>query len=241
MPQVIKFDGHYQLPAQVLDQANDKRFDHIFTNGIWGRSTGGESMSGSGSTMAYTELYRQQLSLFFSEYCKGNFTFFDAPCGDLNWITSSFRENMRYIGGDISSELIRANQQKHPEIELFQFDIATDDFPQADIWHCRHCLFHLSLADIAMALENYTNSNINVALITNHFLPDAVTLDIPTGSFRNLDLTNYPFYLPNPKLWLLDYNPVSGKNALATGVWTKDEILHGVNNYKRLWSQRAQT
>ena len=65
MPQVIKFDGHYQLPARVLDQANDKRFDHIFTNGLWGRSTGGESMSGTGSTMAYTELYRQQLSLFF--------------------------------------------------------------------------------------------------------------------------------------------------------------------------------
>ena len=239
MPQVIKFDGQYQLPAEVLAQANDKRFDHIFTNGIWGRSTGGESMSGAGSTMAYTELYRQQMSLFFNEYCTDAFTFFDAPCGDLNWITSLFRDNMRYIGGDISGELIRTNQRKYPELELRQFDVASDVFPEADIWHCRHCLFHLSLADIAKALENYASSKINIALITNHFLPDAVTLDIPTGSFRFLDLTNFPFYLPNPKLWLLDYDPVSGKNAIATGVWTKEEILHGVNNYQRLWGQRA--
>ena len=115
-----------------------------------------------------------------------------------------------------------------------QFDIITDEFPQADIWHCRHCLFHLSLADIVQALENFLRSDIEIALITNHFLPDSVTFDIPTGSFRFLDLTNFPFYLPKPDLWLLDTDPLSGQCGMATGVWHRSDIQEGVDNFRQL-------
>ena len=239
MPQVIEFDGVYQLPPQVLEQASEKRFDYIFEKRLWGASNGHESVSGSGSTVSYTEIYRNQLLQYFDTYFERDFIFFDAPCGDLNWVTKSFRKNMQYIGGDISGELIKANQKKYPDIEMHQFDICSDIFPNADIWHCRHCLMHLSLSDIAKALENFSESNVDWALITNHFLPDAVTLDIPTGSFRFLDLTNFPFYLPNPALWLLDYDPFKGACPVATGVWTKDEILRGVINYHRLWGSKV--
>ena len=239
MPQIIKIDGRYPLPSTMLDQPNEKRFDYIYSNRLWGASTQNESMSGAGSTIAYTTIYRNQLEQYFEQCWPNDFTFFDAPCGDLNWITKTLRENMRYIGGDISNELITATQQSYPNIELYQFDIASHTFPEADIWHCRHCLFHLSLEDVAKALENFTNSDIDTALITNHFLPDAVTLDIPTGSFRFLDLTNFPFYLPNPELWLLDYDPLGGKPAMATGVWKKHEVLHGVKNFKRLWHKQS--
>lgn len=238
MPQVIECNGVYQLPLQVLEQASEKRFDYIFEKRLWGGSNGYESVSGTGSTIANTEIYRNQLSQYFDIYCESDFIFFDAPCGDLNWVSKSFRKNMQYIGGDISGELIKANQKKYPDIEMHQFDICSDIFPSANIWHCRHCLFHLSLSDIAKALENFCGSNIDRALITNNFLPDVVTLDIPTGSFRWLDLTNFPFYLPNPALWLLDYEPLIGNHPTATGVWTKDEILHGVKNYHRLWGSK---
>ena len=60
-------------------------------------------------------------------------------------------------------------------------------------------------------MDKFCRSNIDQELIKNHFLPDSVTFDIPTGSFRFLDLTNYSFHLPKPKLWLLDSEPLSGK------------------------------
>ena len=63
-------------------------------------------------------------------------------------------------------------------------------------------LFHLSLADISRTLETFCKSNIEPALITNHFLPDAGAFNFPSGSFRELDLMSFPFYLPKPKLWL---------------------------------------
>lgn len=240
MPQVINFSGAYQLPPQLLGRTSEQRFDYIFEKRIWGHSNGYESVSGSGSTIRYTEIYRDQLSQYFDTLGECEFIFFDAPCGDLNWVTKSFRQNMRYVGGDISGELIKENQKKYPDVEMYQFDICSDTFPKADIWHCRHCLFHLSLSDIAKALENFAMSDLTQALITNHFLPDAVTLDIPTGSFRLLDLTNFPFYLPNPSVWLLDYDPIKGSQPMATGVWTKDEILHGVRNYHRLWGSDSR-
>ena len=140
---------------------------------------------------------------------------------------------MDYIGGDISNDLIEHLREKYPTVDLHKFDITTDKFPDANVWHCRHCLMHLSLFDIFLALENFSASKISNALITNHFLPDSVTFDIPTGSFRPLDLTNYPFYLPRPKMWLLDSEPLSGKLAFATGVWTSKEIQQGVLNYKK--------
>ena len=60
-------------------------------------------------------------------------------------------------------------------------------------------------------MDNFCRLKIDQALITNHFLPDSVTFDIPTGSCRFVNLTNYPFYLPKPKLWLLGSEPLSEK------------------------------
>jgi hypothetical protein len=164
---------------------------------------------------------------------KSAIKFFDAPCGDLNWIPDIF-EKVQYFGGDISKDLVAVLKNKFPNINIAHFDIIGDEFPDAHIWHCRHCLFHLSLSDIAKSLQNFCKSKIEIAIITNHFLPDSITFDIDTGNFRFLDLTNFPFYLPKPKLWLLDEDPRSGKTAMASGVWTKEQVKVGVDNYKTL-------
>ena len=100
--------------------------------------------------------------------------------------------------------LIDNLKQQFPHHDLRKFDIITDVFPDADIWHCRHCLFHLSLSDIQKSLENFLRSNIQTALITNHFMPDLITFDIPTGSYRPSGFDEFSFYLPKPERWLLD-------------------------------------
>ena len=234
MPIVINTDGAYKLPDAVYEESNEKRFDYIFDQGIWARSTKGESVSGSGSTLKNTILYKSHLKTFLKSQNKKRLKFFDAPCGDLNWVKELF-DHFDYIGGDISGNLINDLKVKYPESKIFKFDIIKDNFPNADVWHCRHCLMHLSLSDIVMALENFCRSNIDQALITNHFLEDSVTHDIQTGSFRRLDLTNHPFYLPKPISWLLDsHDFLSGKTNMATGVWTKKQIQQGVKNYNKI-------
>lgn len=232
MPQILPFDGLYNLPTEIIDAGNDSRFDYIFSEGIWARSTNGESHSGVGSTLEFTKVYRPQLQQYLSQFTGQNITFFDAPCGDLNWVKDIIPANVKYIGGDISGLLIDNLKQQFPHHDLRKFDIITDVFPDADIWHCRHCLFHLSLSDIQKSLENFLRSNIQTALITNHFMPDLITFDIPTGSYRPLDLMNFPFYLPKPERWLLDCELLGGKNFMATGIWSREQISRAVENYK---------
>lgn len=237
MPKIIKISGLYELPKEVKSQNISERFEYIYKTGVWLNGSKGESYSGRGSTKDFTRLYLSQLTYYLELVNKSlggrEIDFFDAPCGDLNWITNLFTK-VNYLGGDISKGLIHDLNKKFPNINTTQFDITVDTFPTADIWHCRHCLFHLSLSDIAKSLENFCNSEIDVALITNHFLPDSVTFDIDTGSFRFLDLTNFPFYLPAPKMWLLDNDPASGQIGMATGVWNKEQIKVGVENYNTL-------
>ena len=227
MPQKMEMEGLYQLPKVVMNSSVESRFDYIFKNRVWGT----ESFSGSGSTMLNTSIYRAQLKQFLNLNGNRKLKFFDAPCGDLHWIISLIDE-MEYIGGDISGYLIEHIKKDNPELNLLKFDIINDAFPDADVWHCRHCLFHLSLADISKTFENFCKSNIESALITNHFLPDVVAFNIPSGSFRELDLMNFPFYLPKPKMWLLDSEPNSGKVAVATGLWKKSDIEIALKNYR---------
>ena len=232
MPDILKIDGVYKLPDDILEKSNESRFDYIFQEGVWANEGQAESISGSGSTMDGSALYRTQLNQFLDLQGR-RLTFFDAPCGDLNWVREFF-DRVDYIGGDISGDLIQHLKGEYPHVNLLKFDIIEDIFPKADVWHCRHCLFHLSLRDIMLALDNFCHSDIDYALITNHFLPDNTTFDISTGNFRFLDLTNYPFNLPKPRLWLQDSQPLSGKMAMATGLWAKVEVEQGVDNYRKL-------
>ena len=237
MPKIVNIEGLYQLPDDVNALGNSGRFNYIYESGLWLGGAGGESRSGSGRTKENTQLYAGQLTqyleVFKKSISKESIKFFDAPCGDLNWIRGLISDS-EYVGGDISEKLIADLNQLFPQVEAHRFDITEDRFPEVDVWHCRHCHFHLSLNDVAKSLEGFCNSTIDVALLTNHFLPDCLTFDIQSGSFRPLDLTNYPFYLPEPQLWLLDSQPLSGKTAMATGVWSRSQIKVGIDNYYEL-------
>jgi hypothetical protein len=235
---IYYYNGGYQLPNEILEAGPEDRFNYIFESGIWEKSTAGESKSGSGSTLANTQIYRSHLTQFLRQ--NPRVTLFDAPCGDLNWIIDIIEsEEFTYIGGDISSELIKWNKERHPSLSLMRFDITKDLFPVADIWHCRHCLMHLSIDDIEKALRNFVSSQIPYALITSHFFADVINFDIPTGSFRPLNLLNYPFYFGRPKLWISDsdlFRNTAGYQ-FASGLWSKSDVeaaLRGLDGLKPL-------
>lgn len=177
-------------------------FDEIHRTNFWGS---GESQSGLGSELAFTRAYRRGLGRCLGDH--GLVSLFDAPCGDLNWMSVFLTEHpVAYAGGDISAEVIAQARAAHPGLDLRVFDIMGDPFPQADVWHCRDCLFHLPFAAIRQALANFAGSGIGHALITSHRSRLVHrNLDVGFGGFRFLDLERAPFHLPPPLARIPDY------------------------------------
>jgi len=195
-------------------------FDSIYRSNFWGS---GESRSGVGSERAFSMAYLARLRSLLAQ--RGLRRLFDAPCGDLNWIIDLARDPaFDYRGGDISASMIADVRQRYPDLELGVFDICTDPFPPADVWHCRDCLFHLPFADIRRAFDNFARSSIPFALLTTHrarWLHR--NLDVPLGGFRFVDLERAPIGLPEAGEYLQDYRKGT-EFPRFVGLWTRDAI-----------------
>ena len=82
-------------------------FETIAAQNKWGDK---ESVSGAGSTLAYTYNLRHELADFVRAFEIG--TIFDAPCGDFNWMRAvDFPPDLKYIGGEIVPALVEANSR----------------------------------------------------------------------------------------------------------------------------------
>ena len=131
---------------------------------------------------------------------------------------------VNYVGGDIAAEVIAHAKAVHPEVDVRVFDITTDAFREADLWHCRDCLFHLPFEAIQRALENFTSSPIKFAHITSHrsrLLHR--NLDEGFGGLRFLDLERAPFFLPPPLSRIPDYRWGYDLPRYVC-LWSRDQI-----------------
>lgn len=193
-------------------------FDTIYNLNGWNSP---ESRSGAGSEAARAADYLADLLNILNELNVQKL--FDAPCGDLNWILPAVK-GRKYVGGDIAPSLISDLQKAHPDLDLIVFDICTDSFPVADVWHCRDCLFHLPIGDIQSALANFASSTIPYALITTHrsrWLHR--NIDVPAGGWRYLDLEKAPFNFPKPLRYLKDFR--RGRDfPRYVGLWTREQL-----------------
>ncbi len=204
-------------------------FDEISRVNFWGS---GESLSGLGSELAFTQGYRARLARCLTGHDIGSI--FDAPCGDLNWMSAFLSEHpVAYAGGDISSEVIARARATHPGRDLRVFDITADPFPESDLWHCRDCLFHLPFAAIQQALANFAESGIEHALITSHRARLLHrNLDVGFGGFRFLDLERAPFFLPSPLARIPDYRRGHDFPRYVC-MWSRDQIADVVSRWPR--------
>jgi hypothetical protein len=197
-------------------------FENIMALNRW---SGDESRSGPGSTLSYTCNIRHQLEVFVEKFAIK--TFFDAPCGDFHWMKEvRFPAELAYVGGDIAGSLIDENVRKYAGAArtFFKFDIAADRFPQADVWFCRDCLFHLPDAYIFRALRSFYDSNIKLLMMTNHINATGFdNVDIEAGEFRLIDFYSAPFGLPRDVLFrIADYVHPFPQREMC--VWTREQI-----------------
>ncbi len=218
------------FPNALLSDAVDASeiFDHVYRENYWGSA---KSRSGVGSETTFTESYRKHLqALLVSRECH---RLFDAPSGDLNWMSRLIADTgIDYAGGDISALVVDEVRRQYPQIDVRVFDITSDAFPDADVWHCRDCLFHLPFSAIRAAMENFVRSEIPFALLTTHksWLMHS-NLDVPMGGFRFLDLQQAPFSLPRALAYLPDYR--WGRDfPRYVGLWSREQIAAALADWQ---------
>jgi hypothetical protein len=199
-------------------------FSQIYDTHRW-RGGGGESRSGSGSSLRATALIRPQLSKLFSDLdirllC-------DAPCGDSNWIVTITDGLDLYFGFDVVEDLIIDNLRRIRRANHFFriADIIETILPKADAILCRDCLVHLPLECGLKTVSNLKASG-STFLIATTFVERSENPQSKMGNWRPLNLQRAPFDFPPPLRLLRERpeNPSNQYNDKMLGVWRLADI-----------------
>ena len=169
-------------------------FYEIYKQNKWGSP---KSRSGGGSHISTTVVIRAALPVLWRQYEIK--TFLDIPCGDYHWMKEVPKDDITYIGGDIVSELIDENNEKHrlENVTFEVLDITQDALPKVDMIFCKDCLQHLSHENALKALRNMKKSG-SKYLLTTSYPKTLSNWDIQDGDYRPLNLRKKPFKLPAP-------------------------------------------
>lgn len=191
-------------------------FEHIIKTHYWA-----DVPCGSGSTVEFTELFRNTLPVIFKEY---NITsMLDLPCGDHSWMSLvEFPKNFAYIGADIVEFMIEQNRVNYPGKDFRVMDLSIDPLPAVDLLLCRDCLFHLDEVAINNVFRNIADSKIQYVLTTSYLLQYSNNININTGNFRPINLELEPFNLPEPIARFDDGIPGNIQRQLC--LWRTDQI-----------------
>ena len=121
---------------------------------------------------------------------------------------------VEYFGADLNGEIVADIKRKYSKdgVSFARIDIVSEVPPKADLILCRDLLVHLSFDDIGRALSNMRQSGASL-LLTTTFTRNVENTDIPTGSWRPLNLTKAPFNFPAP-IELINEGCTEGK-----GMW----------------------
>ena len=182
----IRFNGFQSRPVKEV-------FTDIYVNDKWS----GDSLSGPGSDPKQTAGVIRALQEIIDQYEISSML--DIPCGDWAWMKHVDLSKVKYIGGDIVTEIIEQNQQyASPNIAFQVMNLLDQQLPKCDLVFCRDCLVHLSYHDVRRSIKNIANSGSRYLLTTT--FPGRRNYNIKTGEWRPLDLQSFPFKLSQPLL-----------------------------------------
>ncbi|HYC64515.1 MAG TPA: GlcNAc-transferase family protein, partial [Reyranellaceae bacterium] len=210
-----------ELESMLAPQERSKRIAARFSE-IW-RSNGwncAETRSGSGATLAQTEVLRGELTRLFGEL--GIRTLVDAGCGELNWMSRISDALDLYLGFDVVEDLIAQLRERFERRKSHFFntaEITRDVLPRADAVLCRDVLTHLPHAMVREALTNFRASGARYLIATT--FPRGRNEPIRIGAWQAMDLCAEPFGLPRPKLLISEQLKNSVKSL---GVWALRDL-----------------
>jgi len=121
------------------------KFTETYVNNKWKHGTG-ESKSGEGSSLYWTENYRNELIEIINKYSIKKIL--DCSCGDWNWMKLLSDKLVDYTGVDIVEDLIKTNNEKYGNdnvkficSDMLSFLENTNE--TYDLIICRHTFEHL--------------------------------------------------------------------------------------------------
>lgn len=196
-------------------------FAKVYSENSWGDP---ESRSGPGSSLAQTNIVRQELKALVKELCATSML--DVPCGDFNWL-SKVELEVDYLGADIVQALVEENTNKfgNNSRHFIKLDMIQDKLPQVDIILCRDVLVHFNNKQIFRTIKNIKQSN-SKYLLTTTFPAVNKNINIVTGEWRALDLCKPPFNFPAPIKIIIEQckeeNELSSSKCL--GLWKISDI-----------------
>lgn len=190
-------------------------FQHYYETNFWRDK---ESVSGNGSNLESTAAIREALPRLFESM--GINSLLDISCGDFWWM-SHIKEIqwLRYIGGDIVTELIHQNRERymHPNLEFQVLDATKSHLPEVDIIFCRDTLVHFDNHSINLALKNFRASGSKWLLATT--FPGAnPNSEISIGQWHAIDLAALRFGL-GPQMGLINEGHKGEFSNKSLGLW----------------------
>jgi len=171
-------------------------FTRTYVKDRWNMGSG-ESKSGLGSSMLYTQSFRKNLlDIIRRENIK---KIFDCSSGDWNWMRTIEDKLPDYVGNDIVEALVNTNNEKfsNDRIKFICGDMidSLEKYEDGyfDLIMCRHTLEHLITRYNVRALETIKRKT-KFALITNSSQKENNELfDYDGFSSRGINLNQEPY------------------------------------------------
>jgi SAM-dependent methyltransferase len=94
---------------------------------------------------------------------------FDSGCRDRDWIRliDFKKENIEYIGADISPSMVEYCRQNFTNYEFLEHGCTTDQLPEVDLILSSDVMIHLNNQEKLKFLNNFVNSNSKYLLMTD--------------------------------------------------------------------------
>lgn len=163
-------------------------FTDIYKRRVWGDGSGGGSV--------HSKPYIDYVNAMIAKHRPK--VVFDIGCGDMVVASKFNLQGAKYIGWDASTFYAEEEQTGQHEIHDGK-DALTDELPEADMMLCKEVLQHLSNAQVQTLLDR--TSHYPTRIFCNSFDDEGHPLkrnsDIEMGDHRPVDLSQYPFMIPN--------------------------------------------
>ena len=212
---IKKFLKGIVTPPVTLD------FTQVYKKNTFGSD---ESHSGEGSTMAQTEVIRQEIPKLLRDY--NIRSFLDIPCGDFNWMRHLDLSQIQYFGADIVPDLVQKCREVYGnnQRQFNQLDLIKDTLPSVDLIFCRDCLVHMNYEDALKAIANMKKCGAKYLLSTT-FTNRSQNENL-FGIWRPLNLQLEPFNFPRP-LQLINEACTEGDGNFSDkclGLWLLSDL-----------------
>ena len=206
--------------AEIAELPLPKKFDHIYREGLWGRTTNGEMSSGHGTRdAAIVEPYLAAVSEFLEQQPRP-LCLVDIGCGDFEVGKRLLPNVDHYVACDISKKIIEQNIRVHggkPKLQFRVLNAVEESLPDGDIVTLRQVLQHLSNAEIASILPKlsaYRHIIVTEGLPDGPFRPNAdhkAGFSVrPIENKSGVDLAKPPFNLAHKQARVLCEVPNTG-------------------------------